>query len=104
MFVCPTSVLPVFEIFNAVWTDFDACEFALEVDSGREKNLPHRGLEPASVLRLAFRSFGVKRRYTACQPTKQVHAGLKTLENVKVFPFAGFLWMMKCCLVSSDVS
>ena len=32
-------------------------EPALEVDSGREKNpLPHRGLEPASVLRLVFQS------------------------------------------------
>ena len=31
-------------------------ESALEADSGREKNLPHRGLEPASVLRLVSQS------------------------------------------------
>ena len=31
-------------------------ESALEVDSGRKKFLPHRGLEPASVLRLVFQS------------------------------------------------
>ena len=31
-------------------------ETALEVDSGKKNPLPHRGLEPASVLRLAFQS------------------------------------------------
>ena len=31
-------------------------ESALEVDSGIKKTLPHRGLEPASVLRLALQS------------------------------------------------
>ena len=58
--------------FN-VNTDVDACdctrgggctdtvqESALEVDSGRKENpMPHRGLEPVSVLRLAFHSDAV---------------------------------------------
>ena len=58
--------LPVFGIFN-VHTDVDACDCTRELYGHRkrvctgsylwEKNpLPHRGLEPASVLRLAFQS------------------------------------------------
>ena len=31
-------------------------ESALEADSGEKRPLPHRGLEPTSVLRLAFQS------------------------------------------------
>ena len=31
-------------------------ESALDVDSGQKNTLPHRGLEPVSVLRLAFQS------------------------------------------------
>ena len=68
IFVCPDSGiwLPVFGIFN-VLVDVDACGYTLGdvkhrkifcTDSSlREKNpLLHRGIEPASVLCLAFRS------------------------------------------------
>ena len=58
--------LPVMGILN-VRTDVDACDCAqgctdtirvsaLEMDSGREKNLLQQGLEPASVLHLAIQS------------------------------------------------
>ena len=58
--------MPVFGIFN-VRTDVDAhatvhgrgCtnavrESALKVHSGKQNPLPHLGIEPASILRLAF--------------------------------------------------
>ena len=60
--------LPVFGIFN-VCTDADACDCTRGLYGHRnslhwkftlEKNpLPHRGLEPASVQRLAFQSDAV---------------------------------------------